>query len=81
MAIDAKEAAQIAAKYFESITSQSVKLSIEEIELDDDGSWLITLGMSDLFALGSVGNRVTSYKIFKIDAESGDVIYMKIRTV
>lgn len=57
-----------------------VKLSIEEVELED-GFWLITLGMSDSYALGSIENKVTSYKIFKVDANTSEVISMKIRKV
>ena len=45
--IDAKDAAQIAAKYYKEITGQSeVALSIEEVELDDnEENWFITLGI------------------------------------
>ncbi|WP_422134142.1 MULTISPECIES: hypothetical protein [unclassified Endozoicomonas] len=80
MAISPKEAAQAAAKYFEDVSSERVRLSIEEVELED-GFWLITLGMSDSYALGSIGNKVTSYKIFKVDANTGEVISMKIRKI
>ncbi|WP_422138248.1 hypothetical protein [Endozoicomonas sp. ALC020] len=80
MAISPKEAAQAAAKYFEDVSSERVRLSIEEVELED-GFWLITLGMSDSYALGSIGNKVTSYKTFKVDANTGEVISMKIRKI
>ena len=80
MTISAKEAARAAAEYFEDVSSERMKLSIEEVELED-GFWLITLGMTDAFALGSMGGKVSSYKIFKVDAESGEVRSMKIRKV
>lgn len=80
MAISAKEAAQAAAKYFEDVSSEKVRLSIEEVELEN-GFWLITLGLSDSYALGSIGNKVASYKLFKVDANTGEVMSMKIRKV
>lgn len=35
--LDAKQAAKIAAEYYEDISSEQAKLSIEEIEFDDEG--------------------------------------------
>jgi len=81
MAIDAKQAASIAAKYYEDITKERVKLSIEEIEYMEDGHWAITLGISDPYGLGSMGSRPNAYKLFKIDAENGQVKPMKIREI
>jgi hypothetical protein len=77
MNIDAKKAAAIAAKYYQEILQEPTELSIEEIELDEDGFWLITLGISDY----GFGIKPASYKIFKIDANTGEVKSMKIRTI
>jgi hypothetical protein len=80
--IDARQAAKVAAQYYEEISGERAKLSIEEVEIDDSGDfWLITLGISDIYGIGSVGNKVREYKIFKIDAETGEVKSMKIRKV
>lgn len=82
MTIDARAAAQSAATYYENITGEQTKLSIEEIELNDSSTyWLITLGLSDPFGLGSMRGKVNSYKIFKVDANTGDVKSMKIRKI
>ena len=81
MAINARDAAKVAANYYEDISDERVKLSIEEVELDDAGFWLITLGMSDPYGIGSMGNKVREYKIFKINADDGEVKSMKIRKV
>ena len=77
--LDAKQAAKIAEKYYEDISSEQVKLSVEEIEFDDEGYWLITLGISDNYVIGSLGKKPMNYKVFKIHAESGEVKSMKIR--
>ena len=81
MSIDARQAAHAAATYYENISDEKSKLSIEEIEFDDKGFWLITLGISDLYGIGSFGNKVREYKQFKIDSDSGEVKSMKIRKV
>ena len=84
MSIDAKQAAHAAATYYENISDERVKLSIEEIEFDDKGFWLITLGISDSYGMGSISsfvNKVREYKLFKIDSNSGEVKSMKIRKV
>jgi hypothetical protein len=79
--IDARDAAKAAADYYENISADRARLSIEEIEIDEDnGFWLITLGIADAFGIG-MNNRSKEYKIFKIDAESGEVKSMKILQV
>jgi hypothetical protein len=54
-------------------------LRLEEVELSDDGSqWFITLGYST--SVDGLGIRsVRDYKIFTIDAITGEVKSMKIR--
>ena len=81
MAIDAKQAAAIAAKYYEDISREPMKLSIEEVEFDDNGFWLITLGITTPYGLGALGAKPLSYKIFKIDTNSAEVKSMKIREI
>ena len=84
--IDAKDAAQIAARYYKEITGQhNAALSIEEVELDDnEENWFITLGIlfkseSDR-VLWFNKSKFDEYKIFKISVD-GKVKSMKIRTV
>jgi hypothetical protein len=77
MNIDAKQAARIATKYYEEILQEPAELSIEEIELNEEGFWLITLGRSDY----GFGIKKANYKIFKIDANTSEVKSMKIRTI
>ena len=81
MAIDARMAAKSAAQYYEDISGERTKLSIEEIEMNDDGHfWLITLGISDPYSIG-MNSKPREYKIFQIDANTGEVKSMKIRKV
>ena len=84
--LDVKEAAQRASQYFASLyADQGVSnMQLEEVELTDDGQyWLITLSYpgdppNNPF-LNLPSNR--KYKVFRIDAETGEVKSMKIRTV
>lgn len=90
--IDVKEAANAAAEYFSKLYSgkQYSDLLLEEVELsEDEKHWLITLSYAykpaappsasalDLFSKQS-GRK---YKIFKIDAATGNVEAMKIRSL
>ncbi len=56
---------------------------MEEGEYNDDGnSWSITLGYSIPNSASVLGVKLPDYrryKIFKIDAETGKMIFMKIR--
>ena len=69
---------------------------LEEVEYDeDDNVWHITLGysppltllesaqdpLSPLSPLSAFSSKERQYKIFTMDAETGKVISMKIRTV
>ena len=69
---------------------------LEEVEYDDDDNvWLITLGyspprsipedmrdqLSPLSPLSSFATRERKYKVFRIDAKTGKVLSMKIRTL
>lgn len=80
-----KDAAIAAAKYFMEVTGYTGGFTVEEIVLSQDrGRWLVTLG----YAEQSVGTGTTvplfgapkkAFKAFEIDAESGQVLSMKIR--
>lgn len=75
--ISVKEAAKKAREYFIALSEEQLThISLEEIELAaSEKYWRITLGYTtnDVFT--------TRYKIFKIDAITGDFLSMKIRTV
>ena len=73
-------------------TEELKELLLEEVEFDEDNQqWKITLGFyvpnknppkNELFALAAAADERKydrKYKIFAIDAESGNVISMKIR--
>lgn len=91
--IDVKEATQVALSYFEDLYEEEPfsNVLLEEVERDkEDGTpyWFITIGFtnekkkedssSPLSTLSSAPRR---YKRFKINAETGDVVSMKIRSV
>ncbi len=86
--LDVKEAAQRASEYFAGLYADEgvANVQLEEVELTDDGQyWLITLSypmvppnQSPLFFNVSSNRK---YKVFKIDATTGEVKSMKIRNV
>jgi len=65
-------------------------LALEEVE-QTDNQWLITLSFlvpnkkpnkNNMFAMAAVADEkqyIRKYKIFAVDAESGKILYMKIR--
>jgi hypothetical protein len=89
--IDVKSAVRIAIKYLqefhEFIPAQSIRL--EETEYDDSGYWLITLstlspedpGSGVVGSLAGLLKHERIYKQFRIDAETGDVKSMKVRSL
>ncbi len=85
--MDVKQATRIAMHYlFElmpALRNQNVML--EEVEQSDDGRyWLITLGYDSVsraaVVLGLRG-QAREYKTFKVDANTGEVLSMKIRAI
>jgi len=84
--LDVKEAARRASEYFAGLYDDTKidDVQLEEVELSEDGKhWLITLSYP-LLAAGMVPlNRIShrKYKLFTIDAETGEVKSMKIREV
>ena len=83
-----KDVAARAVAYFGDVYgSQFGHVMIEEVERDSN-YWYITLGydlpLSDNSILGAfqrAGTPPRGFKIFKIDALTGDVVSMKIREV
>jgi hypothetical protein len=83
--IDVKEATGKAKEYLLSFFPEAEKVQLEEAELTEDKShWYITLSyesISSSVASSLLVGKSVRYKIFKLDAESGDVISMKIRDI
>ena len=80
--LSVKDDAARAAEYFRQLYgSQFGNVLIEEVEQRLEGAstyWYITLGYDvDLVLFGARPHR--AYKIFKINAETGDILSMKIR--
>ena len=76
--LTAKEAVEVAAKYLAELRSVPIyDISVEEIELTDDRKcWLVTLGHPRSFA-----GTTKDYKVIKVDAETAEVLSMKMRIV
>jgi len=87
--IDVKEAVKRACDYFKSLyAGEGISgVLLEEVELaEDERYWLITLSYipprharTSLPALFDTSNR--DYKTFKIKADTGEVLSMKIRQI
>jgi len=76
--ISPRRAAFEANRYYNELTGLQQTATVEEIELSEDGElWLVTLGV--LKELPAFGPR--EYKLFKVDAYTGDVHSMKMRRV
>lgn len=78
--IDVKEAVKRAGAYYSELSGKPItQLELEEVEKSDNEQyWLITLSYTG----GSFATAFQkSYKLFKVDAETGDVLSMKIRQV
>ena len=86
-AIDVKEAVRRATEYAVSLYApeQLQDLRLEEVELGDDGFWYVTLGFlrqpaSSLNPLLQMSRFQREYKVVKIDAQSGEVKALKMRS-
>jgi len=76
--IDVKKAVKSASQYLSGLYRTSIgNLRVEEVEIDDDEDWLITVSFVDFNDL--VPERI--YKTLEIDSETGDVLAMRIRDV
>lgn len=91
--IDVKEATQIALSYFEDLYGEDAfsNVLLEEVEReeeDDTSYWLITIGFTERKEIKSSSplssfspDKRRRYKRFKINAETGEVLAMTIRSV
>lgn len=82
--IDARTAASAAAAYLKELYSNVFSISLEEVELSEDGSyWSITLSFEIPAGAGNVLAAFqppkTKFKVFTVDAKTGRVTAMKIR--
>ena|SRR6266536_5490569 len=83
--IDARSAANAAATYFQQLYSNLTSFSLEEVELsEDENYWLITLSFEvPTKTSGGVPLLLqppkTKFKVFKVDARTGEVVSMRIR--
>lgn len=84
--MDVKEAAKLASDYFNGLYADQAlsNVQLEEVELTEDGKyWLITLSYPVQPGTTSFifDTNKRKYKVFKINAETGEVQSMKIRKV
>jgi hypothetical protein len=86
--LDVKEAAQKASEYFAGLYQDQAltkNVQLEEVEQENHGKyWLITLSYPDPSEPELAGvnlNFRRKYKVFKVDAKTGEVKSMKIRKV
>ncbi|MBO1437913.1 hypothetical protein [Meiothermus sp. CFH 77666] len=86
--LEVKEAVKIATEYIQTLFTdkQIPELRLEEVELSPDNQfWEVTLSfvVREPTAYLSLGDaaRTREYKIFRINAETGQVQSMKIRKV
>jgi hypothetical protein len=84
--ISVADAASAAKGYFRTLFPEVQKFSLEEVELSEDGRfWLITLGYETPKNFTSAGDSwlppQAKFKVFKVDAQTGAVLSMKIRSL
>jgi hypothetical protein len=83
--INVKEATDKAREYLRSFFPDAERVQLEEVELTEDKAyWFITLsyeGTSSSVASSLLVGKSVRYKLFKLDAESGEVLSMKIRDI
>ena len=83
--INVKDATEKAKEYLMAFFPDAEQVQLEEVELSPDkGYWMITLsyeGISGSVASSMLVGKSLRYKIFKLDAENGEVLSMKIRDI
>lgn len=81
--MSAREACNIAKKYFWELLLRKIDLQIEETEMDtDEKNWLITISYEEKDkSTSSLLFSKKLYKKFKVDAINGVVKSMKIRKI
>jgi hypothetical protein len=77
--LTAKEAAQRCRSYLAELLGGVADVRLEEVELGEERTyWYVTLSYQRQDSFPMIGR---DYKVFKVDARSGDVLSMKIREV
>lgn len=83
--INVKDASNKAKEYLMAFFPDAEQVQLEEVELSADKKhWLITLsyeGISGSVASSMLVGKSLRYKIFKLDANNGEVLSMKIRDI
>ncbi len=83
--INVKEATDKAKEYLVSFFPDAENVQLEEVEMTEDKThWFVTIsyeGLSNSVASSLLVGKTVLYKIFKIDAQEGEVISMKIRNI
>jgi len=83
--IDVKEATGKAREHLTAFFPEAENVQLEEVELTGDKAhWLITLsyeGVANSVASSLLVGKSVLYKIFKLDAKTGNVLSMKIRDI
>lgn len=86
--LDVKEAVRVASEYIQTLFTekQIPELRLEEVEMSEDGKfWDVTMSfvVREPTAYLSLGDsaKTREYKVFKVNAETGQVQSMKIRKV
>ncbi len=78
--IDVRVATNAAVEYLKQFFATANNVQLEEIEIsEDERFWSVTLSYDDADRYSVNFNRDKKYKIFKIDANTGSVLSMKIR--
>jgi hypothetical protein len=90
--LTSKVAAQKAIQYLSEVYSDDFSsnrihnLRLEEIERDQSGDWLITIGWDPQIDYRNVTeaflqSKARIYKQLRVSVDTGDVVWMKIRSV
>jgi hypothetical protein len=84
--LDVKQATKLATAYLINLYDQQLSTSdavrLEEVELTEDGKyWLITLSFNPANPAAIIFPPRREYKVFRINAETGELQSMKIREV
>lgn len=81
--IEVNDATNIAAEYLKKLFPDANNMQLEEVEISEDEKfWNVTLSYEyydPANPSAMLFNRKRKYKIFRINANTGDVLSMKIR--
>jgi hypothetical protein len=84
--IPAREAVLAATKYYVDVTGKTGGVSVEEVELGAEGEfWMVTLGFPEYAGIAGMMTMqrpdYMSYKLFKVNAKTAEVVSMTIRKI